>query len=116
MEGGYGASDYDTIYAGGGDDYVLTGNAAIYGLDGADLLQTSPAYYSYVEGTGKADHIYGDPYNNCGTVEAYGNGNDDSVVGGCGNDYLDGGVGTDTVDGSSGTDTCTTGETYYNCP
>ncbi|MCF6237708.1 MAG: hypothetical protein L3J79_02665, partial [Candidatus Marinimicrobia bacterium] len=74
----------DTVYGGDGDDGIL--KAASFYLDENLNLITIPLTVD-------------------DTLEAYGEGGNDSLIGGLGDDYLDGGIGNDFINGGLGFNT-----------
>jgi Ca2+-binding RTX toxin-like protein len=106
-------TDVDTMYGGNGNDDFYHANGYSYGGDGADFFYFDDCAINYAEGDGKADEFFG--FSFTPSITAYGNGNDDYMLGSPGDDYLDGGFGTDTIDGDNGSDTCVNGEILSNC-
>jgi hypothetical protein len=87
-----GASDADTVWGDGGNDYLDGGGGAdfLFGGLGNDTLN----------GGQGADTLHGDE----GNDTIYGGDGIDTIFGGDGNDYIEGGRGDDIIDGGLGND------------
>lgn len=83
----------NVVYAGGGDDLIITsdyGASSLFGEDGDDTISSGPASEMLDGGTGN-DSLAG-------------NGGDDTLQGGDGNDTANGGDGDDLIAGGIGDD------------
>jgi Ca2+-binding RTX toxin-like protein len=109
-----GNSDVNYVDGGAGSDkiYSFGGTAYLHGGDGHDFLQgaaTGLGAVDYLYGEGGDDTLVGGHYT---ALLSGGNGDDwiigsdgnDTIVGGAGRDLLFGGLGSDNIDGGAGDD------------
>jgi len=104
------ASGDDTIFAGGGNDYVDAGgdDDIVLGDAGKDTLNGGDGN-DYLDGGVGDDKLWGDNGNDYldggdGNDSLRGGGQDDTLLGGGGSDQLQGGIGDDSLDGGTEND------------
>ena len=109
-----GGADNDLIYGGTGTfqrlDGELGNDTVVVGDGNSQIVELGAGDDSLIGGNGSSQQLYGEGGNDTlvtgnGGQTAFGNDNNDSLVGVTGSDSLDGGNGNDTINGGLGNDT-----------